>query len=106
MRTLYIADKKTWEQNTLLLHESHWIPTDDPAKILVVCSFSHDGNADSWEGLIGVETLPHPFAGQSQAIKDSHAAILSRIGVKKGDTVVDVARLASKFHGSFRPERL
>lgn len=106
MKTLYIADRSVWEKNTLLLHESHWIPTDDPGKILVVCSFTHDGNADSWEALPGVVTLPHPFSAGNAAIEEPHAAILKSIGVVLGDTVMDVARKAAKIHPAFRPERL
>ena len=106
MRTLYIVDKETWMKHTFLLDESHWIPTDDPGKILVVASFSHDGNADTWEGIADVDTLPHPFVEANVPIKDEHADILAGMGVKRGQTVMDVARAASKLSPKFKPERL
>ena len=106
MKTLYIAEKKTWEERNGILFESHWIETDDPTKILVVASFSHDGNADTWESLEGVETLPHPFVGAAETIKDEHADILQGMGVKRGHTVMDVARAAAKISPKFKPERL
>lgn len=106
MRTLYIVDKEAWMKHTFLLQESHFIPTDDPSKILLVAEFAHDGNADAWEGLEGVATLPHPFVSGSEPIQDEHADILQSIGIKRGQTVMDVARAASKISPKFKPERL
>jgi len=106
MKILYIVDKEVWAKNTDILHDSHWIPTDDPKKILIVASFSHDGNADTWESLEGIETLPHPFVGAAETIKDEHADILQGMGVKRGHKVADVARAAARISPKFRPERL
>lgn len=97
MKNLYIADKKIWEQHALSIGESHWIPTDDPDKILVVC--------DIWEAE-GVETLPHPFAEATQPIADHHADILKGLGIQRGHTVTDVIREAGKIHPHFKHNRV
>jgi hypothetical protein len=85
MKTYYLVDRKTWEENhQTLLHESHWVETEDPSKIMLVCYFSHQTNQNTWEKLPGVQYIPHPLLGTSHPL---HSAL-------------------HKHHAMMRPDRL
>jgi hypothetical protein len=105
VKNFYICDRATWEKFPKEhFRFSHWIVSDDPAKLLVVAEFHADNGQDFWESAAGVATLPH-FLLTTDPVKSEHHAILTGIGVKAGDRTIDVARKAAAQHPSFRPER-
>jgi len=105
MKNFYICDKATWDKFPKEhFRYSHWILTDDPAKILVAADFHTDTGQDFWEAVEGVEVLPNHLL-TTDAVKPEHHALLASIGVKGGDKTVDVAKKAATVHPGFRPDR-
>src|SRR5437763_15665078 len=106
MKNFYICDKAAWD-NFPKEHfrYSHWIPTDDPSKIMVVAEFQTDSAQDFWETEQRVETLPH-FLLTADPVKPEHHAILKKaIGAEPQDRTIDLARKAAEKHPLFRPDR-
>jgi hypothetical protein len=105
MKHYFICARAVWEafpkEN---FASSHWIPTDDEGKILIVAQFPHEGAHEFWARFEGVEALPHLVFG-TEAVKPEHHAILTGIGVKPGDRTIDVAKKAAMLHPAFHPER-
>jgi hypothetical protein len=105
MKNFYIADKAAWDKFPKEhFSYSHWILSDDPAKILVAADFHTDTGQDFWESAAGVQTLPN-FLLTTDAVKPEHQVMLASMGVKAGDKTVDVARKAAILHPGFRPDR-
>ena len=106
MKSYYICDKAVWDSFPKEhFRYSHWIPTDNPGKILVVAEFHNDTTQEFWEAAPGVETLPHLVFG-STPVAPGHAHLLK--GVLKADPndkTLDIARKAALQHPLFHPER-
>ncbi len=106
MKSFYTAPKKTWQESIHLFSESHYLDTDDPETVLVVCEFSSHANADSWEAKPGVEIVPHPMMDSTTPAQEKHISALKGIGVKQGDKVSDVVKRAGEVHSAFKTHRL
>jgi hypothetical protein len=106
MKNYYICDKALWDKFPKEhFRYSHWIPTDDAAKILIVAEFPNDAAWDFWESIAGVEKLPHLVLGKGP-IAAQHAQILTKaVGAVPGDNTMDVAKKAAALHPGFNPER-
>jgi hypothetical protein len=111
MRTLYIVPKATWEAKKdyfCPFTGSHFIELD-ATTILVSTSFHKEENEEDWLALPDVDALPHPAYEGRTPLKASHVQKLAGLGIKNGDTVLDVAnKAASKNPGMqiskrFRP---
>lgn len=105
MKHYFIVDRDVWE-NFPKEHftSSHWIETHDPTKLLVVAQFNHESAHEAWEKFDGVEALPNVFHS-TEKVADHHHSLLSHIGVKPGDSSLDVAKKAALVHPMFHPHR-
>jgi hypothetical protein len=67
--------------------------------VIAACYFQTDHSAiERWEAMPNVEPLPHPVFEGTVPVKDEHVAKLAHLGVQKGHTVLDVARIVGALH--------
>jgi len=106
VKNFYIADKATWDSFPKEhFRYSHWIPTDEPGKILVVAEFHNDTTQDFWEATPSVEPLPHLVFGNTP-VAPAHVHLLKAVlKAVPSDRTFDIATKAARQHPAFRPER-
>jgi hypothetical protein len=101
LNTFYITDRATMEVHKDFFHPQlgfHGIDLPD-GRILLSAHFpTNHWNIENWERQPGVEKLPHPIFEGTQPIEDRHVEALSHLGIAKGHTVIDVARVAAAIH--------
>ena len=101
MRKLFIVPLDIAQAYTHLFTDSHWLSLPD-GTVLLNASFHADHQQEKFHGIPGVEPLPHPQYESGKPISDEHVSALAHIGVVKGHTVHDVAKLAGKINRSLK----
>jgi hypothetical protein len=103
-RRYFIVDKQTWLDNVNLFSHSKGtgslfidLELDAPDdNLILVCAWFHDESHEvNWEQSVGADgILPHPaLEGTKSLHKDKHIAKLAKkLGLKNGDTVLDVSK--------------
>lgn len=73
-------------------------------KVLVCLEARDDGDEAVFSGLPGVEVLGDPLSRSAAqtVIKTEHIQALSHVGVKQGDSLVELAVAAGKMHPIMR----
>jgi hypothetical protein len=101
LNTYYICTKEAFQAHIGSFHPqlgAHGIDLPD-GRILLSAHFPESHHSiETWEAREGVEPLPHPVFEGSAALGDKHVAALAHLGIKKGHTVLDVAKAAAGAH--------